>query len=190
MNNSKKILRKKMQVIRNNHTEEFIALNSEKIVNSILNSDLYQNSKTIMGFLAFGNEVNIDQLLTQALKDGKKVCVPEILNKTDLAAIQLLDMDTLVLGKYNIRSVNPNKQININPQTIDLVIASGLGFDKTGNRIGLGAGYYDRFIAKVHKATILGVAFSNHVISKVPIEENDMSMDYIVTEKGLFKCFR
>lgn len=190
MNNSKIILRKKMQEIRNSHTKEFIDLNSEKIANKILSSDLYKNSKTIMGFLAFGNEVNIDEVLIQALKDGKKVCVPEILNKTDLAAIQLLDMNNLVIGKYNIRSVNPNQQINIDPQTIDLVIASGLGFDATGNRIGLGAGYYDRFIAKAQKGTILGVAFSNHVISEVPVEETDMSMDYLVTEKELFKCFR
>lgn len=190
MNNSKKSVRKKMQLIRSNHTKDFVSINSGEISRRILTSELYKNAKIIMGFLSFGNEVNIDKVLIQALKDGKTVCVPEILNKTDLAAIQLIDMDNLVLGKFNIRSVNPENQINIDPKSIDLVLASGLGFDKKGNRIGLGAGYYDRFIAKVLKGTILGVSFSNHLIDLVPVEKNDMSMDYLVTEKNLFKCFK
>lgn len=190
MNNLKKNVRKKMQLIRSNHTKEFVITNSDKISNKILKSDLYKNSKIIMGFLSFGNEVNIDKILIQALKDGKTVCVPEILNKTDLAAIKLIDMETLVLGKFNIRSVNPKNQINIDPKSIDLVLVSGLGFDKKGNRIGLGAGYYDRFIIKALNGIVLGVSFSNHLIDFIPVEKNDVSMDYLVTEKELFKCFK
>ena len=186
----KKNVRNRMQLIRKNHTKDFVKINSEKISDRILASDLYKNSEIIMGFLCFGNEVNIDKVLIQALKDGKTVCVPEILNKTELAAVELIDMNDLVIGKFNIRSVNSKKRTEIKPSSIDLVLASGLGFDKKGNRIGLGAGYYDRFIVKVLKGTILGVAFSNHLIDLVPIDENDMSMDYLVTEKELFKCFR
>lgn len=190
MDNSKKNVRTKMQLIRNNHSKKFVNTNSSEISNRILTSELYKNAEIVMGFLSFGNEVNIDKVLIQALKDGKTVCVPEILNKTDLAAIQLINMDNLVLGKFNIRSVNPENQIKIDPKSIDLVLVSGLGFDKKGNRIGLGAGYYDRFIVKVLKGTFLGVSFSNHLIDFIPVDKNDISMDYLVTEKKFFKCFK
>jgi 5-formyltetrahydrofolate cyclo-ligase len=59
------------------------------------------------------------------------------------------------------------------------------GFDRTGGRIGYGAGYYDRFLAKNPNLRKIGIAFSCQEYENLPVDENDIPMDYIITEEGI-----
>jgi 5-formyltetrahydrofolate cyclo-ligase len=60
-----------------------------------------------------------------------------------------------------------------------------LGFDRSGGRLGYGAGYYDRFLAKNQKIKRIGIAFGCQEAEKLPVDENDIHMNYIVTEDGI-----
>jgi 5-formyltetrahydrofolate cyclo-ligase len=60
-----------------------------------------------------------------------------------------------------------------------------LGFDRTGGRIGYGAGYYDRFLSKNPGLRKIGIAFACQEIEKLPVDETDMPMDFIITEDGI-----
>jgi 5-formyltetrahydrofolate cyclo-ligase len=63
-----------------------------------------------------------------------------------------------------------------------------LAFDRRGHRLGYGAGYYDRFLAKHPRITRIGLAFSCQQISSVPSDENDIRMDFIITENEILDC--
>ena len=71
----------------------------------------------------------------------------------------------LSLDRYGIRSVS-GTDVVINPHEIALVLVPGVGFAKNGNRIGMGAGYYDRFLAQVDKAVLMGVTYNVLLCSK------------------------
>jgi 5-formyltetrahydrofolate cyclo-ligase len=60
-----------------------------------------------------------------------------------------------------------------------------LGFDRDGGRLGYGAGYYDRFLAKNQTIRKIGIAFGCQEAENLPVDENDIHMNCIVTEDGI-----
>jgi 5-formyltetrahydrofolate cyclo-ligase len=70
------------------------------------------------------------------------------------------------------------------PETIDLVVVPALAYDPGGNRLGRGGGYYDRFLGRLRRsATKVGLAFDVQIIDDVPVEERDVQVDMIVTDR-------
>ena len=67
------------------------------------------------------------------------------------------------------------------PETIDLVLAPGLAFDRAGNRLGRGGGFFDRFLP-LTRATVAGLCFSCQLIDEVPCSAGDVPVDLVVTE--------
>ncbi len=71
----------------------------------------------------------------------------------------------------------------------ELILVPGLGFDARGARLGLGGGYYDRFLAEV-EGTQLGLAFEWQLLSEVPMSGHDQRVDGIVTELRVIQIAR
>lgn len=70
----------------------------------------------------------------------------------------------------------------------DLVVAPVLGFDKDGYRLGLGEGWYDRFLATQSQALKVGLAYSDSKIEGLPHQPHDIRLDKIITEDGILSC--
>ena len=85
----KKELRKKLKALRNNLTQEEVDVSSHLVAEKILACDAYRKAEHIMGYLAFGKELSVDEILKQALADGKRVYVPEIISQTEIRAVEL-----------------------------------------------------------------------------------------------------
>lgn len=65
---------------------------------------------------------------------------------------------------------------------IDLVLVPGVAFDEQCHRLGMGGGFYDRFLAALHPgALVIGLAFDEQIVERVPREEHDMRLDAVVT---------
>jgi 5-formyltetrahydrofolate cyclo-ligase len=184
----KKEERKLLQAKRNALTEEEVSANSELIAKNILESQLYKQADIIMGYLAFGKEASIDLVLQQALAGGKIVCVPQVVYGLDfMRPVRLRQMDNLTLDKFFIRTPMEPCEI-ISPQILNLVLVPGVGFTKRGARIGMGKGYYDRFLPQATQAATMGVAQVVQVVDKISTDEYDINMQYLVTEKSLIAC--
>lgn len=159
---------------------------SQKVCQHILSSEFYQKAQCILGYLAFGPELSVDAVLEQALKDGKQVCVPQIISKTEFVAAELKNMEGFVLDRYGIRSVA--EPINeVEPGKIDLILVPGVAFATNGGRMGMGAGYYDRFLLKTSQANLLGIAYEELLQESLPMDEHDVLITYLVTEGGVVK---
>jgi 5-formyltetrahydrofolate cyclo-ligase len=70
------------------------------------------------------------------------------------------------------------------PENFDVVIVPMLGFDSTLNRIGYGGGYYDKFLSRQKQSRKIGVCFSLGQVERIPIEDHDIALDFIVTEEN------
>ena len=74
------------------------------------------------------------------------------------------------------------------PEDVQVVIIPMLAFDRGGNRLGYGAGYYDRFLCRHPHPIKIGIAFSCQQAESIPADKSDVKMDYIITEKGVIRC--
>ncbi|MBQ9044928.1 MAG: 5-formyltetrahydrofolate cyclo-ligase [Oscillospiraceae bacterium] len=153
---------------------------------NILASPLYQRSKSIFLFRAFGSEADLSAVAAQAEADGKRVCWPCCLSKTEMGAFVPHDERSWKTGAFGIREPDPERSDRIDPCEIDLVLCPCAGFDRFGGRIGMGAGYYDRFLPQCARAVFLLTAFEAQRTARVYTESTDIPIPYLVTEAGLF----
>ena len=75
----------------------------------------------------------------------------------------------------------------VNTDEIDLVIVPGLAFDKSGNRLGHGKGYYDRYLERCgENVFFIGIAYDFQVLDTIPADAHDIKMNMIVTESRTY----
>lgn len=129
-------LRKYFKRLRSQLTAEQAASGSLLTARQILACDAYRKASCIMGYLAFGNELSVDLVLQQALRDGKTVAVPLVQSATEMAPVQLQNMLDFELDRYGIRSVRQPAKL-LQPQQLDLVLVPGVAFGRDGSRLGM-----------------------------------------------------
>lgn len=182
----KQELRKHLKAMRSKLTTEYVVSSSDAVAQHILACDAYKNAKLIMGYLAFGKELSVDKVLLQALADGKKVVVPLIVSATEMEAAVISNLQDFCLDRYGIRSVREPVEL-VRPEAIDLVLVPGVAFGRDGSRMGMGAGYYDRFLERAFKAETIGVAYEKLLQDKLPADKYDIPVQYLVSETGIEK---
>ena len=185
--NDKKAFRKMALDKRNTLSEEEIKEKSALIKAHLENLDSYQKSNTVMVYLNFRSEVLTDELIENLFMQGKKVVVPISIKGTRtllLSEIKSLS-DDLELDFYNIRVPKKESIKEVSPADIDFVITPGVAFSKDKYRMGYGGGYYDTFIEKLREdALTCALAFDVQIFDKIPKEDHDKQMDYVITENG------
>ena len=87
----------------------------------------------------------------------------------------------LAIGAYGIEE--PTGALFTDYATIDLVIVPGVAFDRDGNRLGRGKGYYDRLLPRIPSAYKVGICFPFQIVEEVPAEPFDIRMDEIITQQ-------
>jgi 5-formyltetrahydrofolate cyclo-ligase len=147
--------------------------------------DLIKSGETVMVFTSKEKEVNTEPLINSLFKQGNPVVVP-IIEKEEISLrlSYLRDFSALVPSTFGVPEPI-GSEIPAAADDVDTIILPMLGFDRKGGRIGYGAGYYDRFLAKHGNMRKIGVAFACQEVDSLPVDENDMPMDYIITEDGI-----
>jgi 5-formyltetrahydrofolate cyclo-ligase len=161
------------------------------IIDNFLASDLYKNAEWIMAYVSFGTEIYTHDFIKKALADGKHIVVP-ICNIEDhtVTLSEVVNFpDDLEEGNYGILEVRKECLRIVDPQKLDLVMVPGCAFTPAGHRMGFGGGYYDRFLETV-SADCITVALirEDFIFDKIPMEEHDKSVQYMITEKCLTCC--
>jgi 5-formyltetrahydrofolate cyclo-ligase len=107
-------------------------------------------------------------------------------------AVEIMSLDNLVESDYGI--LEPSiKEPHIDPNELDLIVVPGVAFDKQGGRVGYGAGFYDRYFNKISKDNIeriikLALAYEFQTLDKVPMNDQDIPVDCIITENEFISC--
>ena len=101
-----------------------------------------------------------------------------------MEAVELPSLDSLVVGSFGIRTVDPLRQHAVPASEIDCIVIPGAAFTEKGDRLGLGGGYYDRYMAeKAPQAKRIALTFDCLVIPAIPMEWHDQRVETILTEK-------
>ncbi len=178
----KDMLRKQCKETRNTLTQEYLETASRDITKHLLESDAYREAQTIFAYMNYGKEVITDEFIAQALEDGKRICIPLCLSDNRMEAKLYRDSADLHSGKYGIREPREDAE-TIAPEEIDLAIIPCLACDPRGNRLGHGAGYYDRYLEN-QKFQKVALCPEKLLLINTPVDHFDVTMDAVVTEKG------
>ena len=143
------------------------------IVEKIKNLDAYKCANNIM--LYYPKRYEID--LTLLLDESKNFYLPRVCGE---------NMEVCPYKKGDALNISDFKVCEpctcpVNPEILDLVIVPALLVDKFNYRLGYGGGFYDRFLANIQAKTVILIA-KELVVEKLPIEEFDISVDYVLTD--------
>ncbi len=173
-------IRSKILLQLKTQEEEDRSRKSKIIQNKLLRNKVFRKAKIVMFYIAFGGEVNTEEMIREAKKIGKLICVP--ICRKDKETMQpaiLEDSGKLKRGPYGV--LEPVAEALVEPKDVDLIIVPGLAFDKKCNRLGRGKGYYDRFLRKLSdKTPSIGLAFDFQILPLIPTTAFDVSVKEII----------
>ncbi len=141
----------------------------------------FQAAKRILAYYSLPDELPTIQLLSKWNKD-KEIFLPRV--NGDFLDIAKFEPGSTEKGAFSIQEPTDSELISVD--TIDLLIIPAVGYDRKGNRLGRGKGYYDRLL-KDAICPKIGIIYSCQLFDEVPTEQHDIPVDIIITEKEIIK---
>jgi 5-formyltetrahydrofolate cyclo-ligase len=184
---TKSELRKKYKLFRKNLSADHIEDLSLAISNQLLQLPIWAyNFYHIFLSIEELKEINTDYILNILSGKDKNIVISKSHMDTGLMTHFLLT-DNTVLRKSSYHIPEPVDGIEINENKIDVVFIPLLAYDKLGNRVGYGKGFYDRFLAKCKPETLkIGLSFFEAENEISDVNESDIKLDYCVTPNKIY----
>lgn len=163
---------------------------SLKAVSNLKSLDEFSRAKCVMVYVSKEDEVDTIGLITDMLKSGKRVAVPFVdEERMELIPCEISTLEELAVGTFGVMEPDPGDLRIVNTEEIDVVVVPGMAFDRNCNRLGRGKGYFDRFLKRLKGGKkVIGLAFSEQVFDSIPVEENDVKVDIVITESSIIRC--
>lgn len=152
-----------------------------------------QSQGLLMCYVAIRSELNTHPLLYALLAAGLSVCVPVVQTEPEPDLIPCrLDrpsaLETLSPGRFGVPEPPEPMRVAVPREHLAVVVVPGLAFDRDGNRLGYGGGFFDRFLAGFShglRPVCVGLAFAEQIVEQVPVTTDDVRMDLVVTDQEL-----
>ena len=173
---------------------------SHRIVERVLARKEFLRASGVHCFISLPGEVNTEAIFQAAWNLGKSTYAP-YLNREEgrLGWARRKPGDALAAGALKVPEPTPENRAAVALEAIDLLLVPGVAFDRNGNRVGYGKGYYDEFLCRIAENSVksglgnnlagnspvkIGLAFSVQIVEAVPQDPWDKKMDVILTELG------
>jgi len=184
MKQDKTFIRKKFLLLRKKNYSKVKKFNFSLIF-KLIKKNFFNKKINIAAYYPSNYEVNILNFIQQASKKNFKIALPVIKAAGKMSFKSWCYKDPLYVSKFGtLEPLNTKKEI-----IPDLVMVPIAAYDNQLNRVGYGKGYYDRILQKINeikkKTIFLGIAYSFQKYHKIPINNHDVKLDYIFTEKGI-----
>ena len=155
---------------------------SQEVCEQLLSIASISTADTIFAYLPLCDEIDLSTLLHHWNDESRVVCVPLISwEEQTMRAGMLVGLGEEYTEAKRHGIHEPKERIPVPHDTIDVIIVPGVAFDENGGRLGRGGGYYDRFLVQTKPPIVVGVAFDEQIIPKVPQDSHDQSMTVVVT---------
>ena len=164
--------------------DECVAANAA-LCRTLWQLEAVRNARTILLYAAFGAEADLAAFAAEAQARGKKLAYPVCGEKYSLTAA-VPGPDGWEVGQYGIRAPIPARSELVPPEALDLVLVPCTAFDAGCYRVGMGKGYYDRYLPRCTNAAKIGIAFEVQKVPRAAVDEHDQRLDAYVTERGIY----
>jgi len=184
---SKTIFRENLKIQRDDLSKNDCRERSSMILANLVTMPDFFRADVVHTYISSKkNEVDTHEIIRMLLKQKKRVVVPIGDKATkQMKHSELFSLSELVGGAYGI--LEPRMYRPVPVADIQVVIVPALAVDRKGNRLGFGAGFYDRFLQDV-SVPIISLVYEFQVVQTVPQESTDIPVSFIVTENEIIRC--
>lgn len=151
---------------------------NEAVCRQLLNLSEIRHAFCVYCYASFPGEVSTWRFMESLLRQGKYIAVPKVTGK-ELEFYSISGKKDLEEGVMGIMEPKASCLKIRDPEAP--VIVPGIAFDRDGNRIGYGGGYYDRFFQREPHHRRIAIAYDFQIFDKIPSEAHDKPVDYIIT---------
>lgn len=187
----KKELRQRFRDVLLSMSPEEMQAKSAAAARLLFESKLYRNAKSVMVFISLPMEIDTTPVALRAWRDRKRVLAPRISwEQRRMLPVEIHSLtENVVEIRLGIREPVSGRPAPISG--IDLVLVPGVAFDKSGNRLGRGRGFYEKFLshAEFHGVTC-AYAFEEQVAASIPVEPGDRPVQQLITDKKVRRFTR
>ncbi|MEJ2444670.1 MAG: 5-formyltetrahydrofolate cyclo-ligase [Exilibacterium sp.] len=168
---------------------------AQQLCKLLICQPLFLRSKHIAFYLPNDGEISPAQLLSRALRMGKKCYLPSLSKNREnyLQFVRYTNATPLQRNHFGIPEPIANSRNTIAAKALDLVLLPLVAFDSSGGRLGMGGGFYDRSFAfkrsyPAHKPYLLGLAHQCQEVPQLPVEKWDIPLNSVVTDRRIVVC--
>ncbi len=171
--------------LRNSISSEKRAEKSEIIAKKLEDLDVFKKAKHILFYFSIGSEVSTIPLIGD-WSDKKRLYLPKLINEAEFIALPFRGFERLKKGIYGIPEPEYRGKSEPFKGSLDLIIVPGVAFDENCNRLGMGKGFYDRFLAKLDSVPKIALSFEEQILAQIPKENYDKPVDILLTDKNIY----
>ena len=185
---SKVELRREFRNRRSTLPPELVEGWSAAIVSRLTALDEFLRAEAIHCYASsLPGEVQTDGLIERSLHARKQAICPRVRAHGQLEHHEVAELSHLVESTFGLREPDPELAAPVDPGAAELIVIPGVAFTPSGMRLGMGGGYYDRFLSEV-SATIVGLAYEMQIVDLLPHSPHDQRVHMIVTELRVIRC--
>ena len=162
------------------------AVASHAIIENLCALPTYQHAKVVLTYMGFGSEIETQAFVERIHADGKIVVLPRV----DRASRSLIlhsvhSLSELEASKWGIREPRADAPL-VSINVMEFMLIPGVAFDRSGNRLGYGRGYYDKLLSTADPALErVAAGFSCQIVDAVPVGPLDQKIDILITENEI-----
>lgn len=183
----KKEIRQQLIKWRRELTDEERLKKDQAVFRHLKEIQAFQSAHKVLFYYSVNGETDTRQMILHYLEE-KELYLPKIVAPDEFKAIPIKAPLQLEAG---LEKVPEPLDLNADAteDKLDLIILPGVAFDKKGNRLGMGKGYYDRYLAKHKGIKRVALAYEEQVLDSIPKESYDEPVDIIVTDQNIYRCW-
>ena len=161
---------------------------SRAIIDKVCGLPQYAEATVVLTYMGFGSEIETQSFFERIIADGKIAVLPRVDRASQTLMLHAArSTSDLLTGKWGIREPRADAP-TVSIDEIDFLLMPGVAFDRFGNRLGYGRGYYDKLLLIADPAlTRVAAAFSCQIVEAVPVGPTDQRIDCIITENEIIK---
>jgi 5-formyltetrahydrofolate cyclo-ligase len=183
---AKRALRRAVLAQRDALPPEERSAGSEAIAERFLELPEVADARTVMGFWSFGSEVDTAPLIARLRSRGTTVALPRIEGNE---VVPVVATPGAAMTQTSFGAMEPAEGRVLEVAELDLIAVPGVAFDRSCDRIGYGAGFYDRLLGMRREGVAaIAIAFSIQIVDRVPTGAIDQRIDGVVTELEVIRC--
>ncbi|MGM0462147.1 MAG: 5-formyltetrahydrofolate cyclo-ligase [Fibrobacterota bacterium] len=160
---------------------------AQEIWHLFFQTSIYAAARTFLVYSGIPGEVDTTPLIKKLKTDNRKILLPYCKKKGILGLGQVADETDVITGAYGIPEPRHINRDTLSLNAIDCIIVPGVAFDRNGNRLGRGQGYYDRLIVQKPAAAVtVSPVFPEQIIDEIPRESHDCPVDAVIAPRHIF----
>ncbi len=170
-------------------TREQIKVAGEEVCRKLTNFLPYQETSTVYCYASYNRELPTTDIIRQALRDNKRVALPKVEGE-NIRFYIITNLNQITPGYQSIPEPDTLEQAIPSSRKPSLMLLPGLAFTKSGDRLGYGGGFYDRYLSTVEQGSIItcGIGYEFQVLGELPVEAYDIPLQYLITSNEIINC--